>query len=67
MATVMIRCPRTDRAVSTEIETERPDFERLPEVQARLQCPICGEVHVWTRSNAWLAEATLVPGDNKGN
>lgn len=61
MAAVMIRCPRTARAVSTEIDTEPPDFQRLPEVQARLRCPACGEVHVWTRRDAWLADAPLVP------
>lgn len=59
MATVMIRCPRTDRAVSTEINTEDSIFQRLPEVQSRLQCPACGEVHVWTLRDAWLADAPL--------
>ena len=43
MGTVMIRCPRTDRAVSTEIETEASVFHRLPEVASRLRCPACGE------------------------
>ena len=32
MGAVMIRCPRTGRAVSTEIETEPGDFSRLPDV-----------------------------------
>ena len=32
MGAVMIRCPRTGRAVSTEIETEPSVFSRLPEV-----------------------------------
>ena len=48
MGTVMIRCPRTDRAVSTQIDTEASVFERLPEVASRLRCPACGEEHVWT-------------------
>lgn len=61
MGTVMIRCPRTDRAVSTEIETETPVFERLPDVPSRLICPACGEVHVWTRRDAWLASAPSDP------
>ena len=56
MGAVMIRCPRTDRAVSTEIETVPSVFRRLPEVAARMRCPACGEVHVWTMRDAWLGE-----------
>lgn len=61
MATVMIRCPRTGFAVSTQIDTEAAVFERLPSVAARLQCPACGEEHVWTASDAWLSDSPLVP------
>jgi hypothetical protein len=25
-------------------------------VLSRTTCPVCGEVHVWTRKQAWLAE-----------
>ena len=56
MGTVMIRCPRTKRAVSTEIETEPSVFQRLPLVPTRLRCPFCGDDHVWTVQDAWLAE-----------
>ena len=59
MGTVMIRCPKTGRSVSTEIETEVSDFERLPYVQAELHCPLCGQSHMWTRREAWLADAAL--------
>ena len=61
MGAVMIRCPRTGRAVSTEIDTEPSEFSRLPEVAARMRCPDCGEDHIWTASEAWLGEPTLVP------
>jgi hypothetical protein len=63
MGTVMIRCPRTDRAVSTQIHTEVAVFERLPEVPSELRCPACGEVHVWTAKHAWLQEPPLTPAD----
>ena len=56
MATVMIRCPTTGRAVSTEIETEPSDFQRLPQVLAQLRCPQCGGLHEWSARDAWLAE-----------
>ena len=61
MGTVMIRCPRTGVAVSTEIDTEASDFDRLPAVAARIRCPLCGEDHVWTARDAWLEEPSLVP------
>jgi hypothetical protein len=61
MAALMIRCPMTGRAVSTQIETEPSVFRRLPKVTAQMRCPLCGEDHVWTTGEAWLAEPTLVP------
>jgi hypothetical protein len=61
MGVVMIRCPRTGRAVSTEIETELSVFNRLPVVPARMCCPLCGEEHIWTASEAWLDEPALAP------
>lgn len=61
MSAVMIRCPRTGRAVSTEIETEPSVFSRLPEVAGRMRCPDCGDEHIWRASEAWLDESTLVP------
>jgi hypothetical protein len=66
MSSVMIGCPRTDRAVSTAIEMEPSDFHRLPNVRARMLCPACGQEHVWMTGSAWLLGeprlvATAVP------
>jgi len=33
------------RQVSTQIETEASVFRTLPEVLARMACPLCGGVH----------------------
>jgi hypothetical protein len=55
MSSVMIRCPVTDRAVSTAIETEPSVFQKLPKVAAFMRCPACGQDHVWTVGSAWLA------------
>jgi len=63
MGAVMIRCPRTGRAVSTAIETEPSVFNRLPDVPSRMRCPLCGEEHIWSAREAWLGEPTLVPKD----
>ena len=61
MGAVMIRYPNTGRAVSTQIETEASEFRRLPLVRLRTICPICGQEHVWTRREAWLADAPSLP------
>ena len=55
MSSVMIRCPTTGRAVSTEIETEPGVFRHLPNMRARMHCPACGQEHAWQTSEAWLA------------
>jgi hypothetical protein len=54
MGILMISCPSTGRAVSTEIEMHRVD--QLPSVIATIECSACGRVHEWTKADAWLAE-----------
>lgn len=61
MSAVMIRCPSTGQAVSTQIETEPAIFARLPKVDGRMRCELCGADHVWTTGDAWLAEETTGP------
>jgi hypothetical protein len=56
MGIIMIKCPSTGRAVSTEIEMHNVDnVDRLPFVVATMVCPACGGVHKWTKDDAWLA------------
>jgi predicted RNA-binding Zn-ribbon protein involved in translation (DUF1610 family) len=55
MSAVMITCPQTGRAVSTEIETEAAVLRKLPSLAGRMICPACGKEHVWRTSAAWLA------------
>ena len=62
MASVMIRCPNTGRAVSTEIETEPCVFRNLPRIAAHMACPACGHEHAWTKDDAWLAAEELPVG-----
>lgn len=65
MSAVMIRCPNTGRAVSTQIETEPAIFAHLPEVDSRMRCPVCGADHVWSMRDAWLAD--IVPAGGYGS
>ena len=54
MSSVMIKCPKTGRAVSTAIEVEASTFRRLPKIAARMYCPVCREEHVWFTGSSWL-------------
>jgi hypothetical protein len=58
MGIIMINCPATGRDVSTGIETI--GIEQLPAVTAKMVCPACGQVHDWTKADAWL-----VPGSEE--
>ncbi|MBX9773623.1 MAG: hypothetical protein K2Y71_04335 [Xanthobacteraceae bacterium] len=53
MGVLMIQCPSTGREVSTGIEMI--DVDQLPAVKATTLCPACGQVHQWTKHEAWLA------------
>jgi len=61
MGAVMIRCPRTGRAVSTAIETEPAVFSRLPEVAGRMRCPDCGQEHFCLHCLVKRLEQLVVP------
>jgi hypothetical protein len=52
---ITTRCPRTWREIATGIDTDPDTFKKLPDVPSKLLCPFCGEVHVWSKAQAWLA------------
>ena len=52
MGIIMINCPATGHGVSTGIEVCATD--QLPIVTATTVCPACGQVHKWTKNEAWL-------------
>ena len=58
MATLSITCPNTGAVVSTGIEIQREDLQRLPDMSSALDCPACGRRHGWRPSEAWLAGAS---------
>jgi hypothetical protein len=60
MSVVVIRCPNTNREVSTHIEIEEQDFVELPDVLAHTHCSVCGLEHAW-----WKREARLVESEQQ--
>lgn len=57
MGTLMIRCPETGRAVSTDISVSREAFAAMPVFFSRTFCPYCRVSHEWFAKHAWVAEA----------
>lgn len=56
MSLVMIKCPHTARPISTGIEVESSEFERLPDVAMVESCSACGMVHAFKKKDAWLVD-----------
>lgn len=56
MAMVVIRCPATNLPVSTGLFMDRIAFESadFSEEERRLKCLLCGDLHLWTREEAYL-------------
>ena len=51
---VMVRCPATGRELSTGVEMDAATFERLPDIQSQIKCPVCRLDHNWSTRAAWL-------------
>jgi hypothetical protein len=62
MAVLLIKCPHTDRPISTGIEIDGAEtLANLPDVLSHVKCPECGLEHArWTRE-AWLQDLLEVP------
>ena len=54
---VLITCPNTGEAVQTVLRLRPAAFEAL-RGEYSFRCTRCGEVHRWTRDDAWLKQAT---------
>ena len=64
MAMVMIRCPSTGRQVFTGIETNAASVNLIPPINTRLNCPRCGNTHVWSILDAELVVGELEAADD---
>jgi hypothetical protein len=56
LGTVMIRCPKTGRAIPTGIEVDRAGFQSATVFFSRTFCPRCQTYHEWFAKDAWLSE-----------
>src|ERR1700674_1670226 len=65
MPVVTITCPRTGKFVSTGMELEPSEFDRLGPKIFRIRCSACGSEHLWARGTAWLTETPKKSATNK--
>jgi hypothetical protein len=56
MASLLIKCPHTDRPISTGIEVDPETLANLPNILSHVKCPECGLEHAWWTREAWLEE-----------
>jgi hypothetical protein len=62
MSILLIRCPHTDRPISTGIEIDSAEtLAKLPDVLSHVKCPECGLEHTWWTREAWLEDQLEVP------
>jgi hypothetical protein len=61
MGLVVIRCPATERVISTGIEVNSEDFACSAVFYADSYCPICDRNHRWFARDAWVEERHARP------
>ena len=63
MGLVMIRCPKTRRAISTGIQVDRQTFHATPVFFSRTHCSLCRTTHEWFAKDAWVCDSTAADCD----
>lgn len=56
MGMIMIRCPKTDRAIPTGVVMETPAFDNAELRGRTVLCRMCGQRHRWDKADAWVLE-----------
>lgn len=56
MGVIMIRCPRTGRAITTDIKADREAFRCSTVFFSRTYCTNCRTNHEWFAGDAWVDE-----------
>ena len=60
LTTLMFQCPKTKRLVSTSIDIDLADIDKLPDRVTFSQCPHCRTVHGWTPKDTFVSEGLQV-------
>jgi predicted RNA-binding Zn-ribbon protein involved in translation (DUF1610 family) len=54
MLAILIKCPKTGKIINTGISMAAEIFETATLSQNAVECPYCGETHVWDKKDAFL-------------
>ena len=63
MSMVMFRCPRTQRAIPTELQVDRAAFQAAPVFFSQTFCPYCHVRHEWFAKDAWVCDPVTTDSD----
>jgi hypothetical protein len=56
VGTIVIRCPKTEREISTGLQADWRAFGSVPVFFSRTYCPLCRSNHEWFAKDAWVRE-----------
>jgi hypothetical protein len=56
---LLILCPKTSKPIDTGFRFAEPEWEYAVFEKERIHCPHCGETHVWSKPDAYLAGPTF--------
>lgn len=56
MGTIFIKCPNTGRDVPTGMGMDKGSFESGNLTNNSVGCSACGEMHIWSKEDAFLKE-----------
>jgi hypothetical protein len=57
MGILMIRCPKTQRAIFTGRYVDSATFRSTPVFFSRTYCPLCRATHEWFAKDAWVCDS----------
>jgi hypothetical protein len=57
MGILMIRCPNTERTISTGRDVAPATFRSTPVFFSRTYCPLCHVMHEWFAKDAWICDS----------
>jgi hypothetical protein len=63
MGRLMIRCPKTKKAIFTGRDVEPAAFRCAPVFFSRTYCPHCRITHEWFAKDAWVCESAASEGE----
>ncbi len=63
MGMIMIRCPKTGRAIPTGTSVEPATFCSTPVFFSRTYCRLCRATHEWFVKDAWVCDSECLDCD----